>query len=318
MNTSTTPAPTTSSSDPFTIIEVADGKRFSLSTLKSLLVDMPLLLFFAKLYDVSYLNLNRLILAVFDTPLNQTLFGQEHVHSTDLQDYLVSVIPPAEQQNLVFAQTSPVPDAQTLAHLFEAAELEIVDSIKAVAEKLHRVVDHMPGKQGTMMFGSMMKMNARRPVIGDYKAKIHHPPHLPNLVVLDVSGSMTEETVRTIVDDVIALSYKADAAFAIVSNHTFWWGPGMFDSEMILNFAEFGGTHYETLADLMDQQWGVVVTVADYDSSMSAKKVIKDCRGSIELLLDISLVGQPTYLAEVLGQLASEVRPLVVASRDLV
>jgi len=60
-----------------------------------------------------------------------------------------------------------------------------------------------------------------------------------------------------------------------------------------------------------------VVCVADYDSSWSAKDAISRCTGQIELLLDISLVPQPTYLSEVVGQLAAEVKPLLVAQQDL-
>jgi hypothetical protein len=61
----------------------------------------------------------------------------------------------------------------------------------------------------------------------------------------------------------------------------------------------------------------VVVTIADYDSSWSAREEIKkECTGKIELLLDISLVSRPTFLSEVVGQLATEVRPLLVAADD--
>ena len=61
----------------------------------------------------------------------------------------------------------------------------------------------------------------------------------------------------------------------------------------------------------------MVVCFADYDSSWSSKEAIAQCTGHIDLVLDISLVSRPTYLAEVVGQLADEVRPLLVAAHDL-
>mgnify|MGYP003694702699 CR=1 FL=1 len=57
----------------------------------------------------------------------------------------------------------------------------------------------------------------------------------------------------------------------------------------VLAEAEYGGTHYETLSKLLDKDWGVVVCIADYDSSLRAKEAIARCRGHIELVLDISL-----------------------------
>jgi len=85
--------------------------------------------------------------------------------------------------------------------------------------------------------------------------------------------------------------------------------------EAVLNAAEYGGTHYEELAPLFDdQQWGVVVTIADYDSSRSAMSAISKMNGTIDTVLDISLVSMPTYLAEVVGQLADEVKPLMIAA----
>jgi hypothetical protein len=179
------------------------------------------------------------------------------------------------------------------------------------------VVGVMPGKAGEMVFESLRTMNARRPVLGDYKARVNHPRHRPNLVILDVSGSVTAETIKVLVGDVVALSWKADASLAIVSNTTTVWEPGEFSEEEVLRAAEYGGTHYETLAGLFDRDWGVVVTIADYDSSASAKTAIAQCRGNIEQVLDISLVSKPTYLAEVVGQLATDVRPLLIASKSV-
>ena len=58
-----------------------------------------------------------------------------------------------------------------------------------------------------------------------------------------------------------------------------------------------------------------MVTIADYDSAMSSYDAIKKtATGKVGTVLDISLVNRPTFLAECVGQLADEVRPLLVAN----
>jgi hypothetical protein len=207
------------------------------------------------------------------------------------------------------------PKGEILPEVWESLQIEVAASIQKVAETLGDVVAHLPGKQGEMLFKSMAVMNKRRPTIGSFNAFIKHKRQARNLVILDVSGSMSEATVKTIIDDVVALSWQADACLAIVSNSTTWWEPGSFNSAAVLKAAQFGGTHYETLTQLLDEDWGVVVTIADYDSSRGAQQAIAGCSGSIELLLDISLVPQPTFLAECVGQLAKETRPLLIAKQ---
>ena len=83
----------------------------------------------------------------------------------------------------------------------------------------------------------------------------------------------------------------------------------------MLEDAEYGGTHYEQLAPLFtNQNWDAVITIADYDSSPAAKSVLSRCNGKIGQLFDVSLVDRSTYLAECLQHMATEVRPLLVAS----
>ena len=163
-----------------------------------------------------------------------------------------------------------------------------------------------------MMFSTMLKMNRLRPTLGDYQASITHQA-VPNVaVVLDVSGSMTSETVRTIIDEVVSLAWTANAHLIIVSNSAYHWEPGAFSSAAVLEKAEFGGTYYEQLVPLFNQDWGTVITIADYDSSRGAQRAIAQCTGRIGQVLDISLVNRPTFLAECLGQLADKVTPLLI------
>ena len=164
-----------------------------------------------------------------------------------------------------------------------------------------------------MVFETMAKFNKQRPSIGMYQASIKHEQVPDVLVILDVSGSMREDTIRAIVDDVVGLSWEAKAHLAIVSDNAYVWEPGSYNVDDVLAMAEYGGTQYEMLAPLLDRDWGTVVTIADYDSSLGAKQALAKRKGRIGTVLDISLVGKPTFLSECVGQLADEVKPLLVA-----
>ena len=320
--TTTSSSPTMHRSDPraaLDLVEVKPGKKFSRAVLQDFLPTVKDVLFFGKLYELSAQQLGALLHVVLNTPLTAALFNEGHAHSQDLQDYVVDVgrqINYAELGDISF--DPDVPKGEILPEMWEELEVEVAASIKAVAEKLGNTIGLLPGKQGAMMFQSMRVMNAKRPVLGDYKARIHHAPQKQNLVILDVSGSMTEATVRKIVDDVVALSYKANAHIATVSNQCHYWEPGTYGTDDVLRSAAFGGTHYEQLAPLFQVDWGTVITIADYDSSLSAKSRLAACTGKVDQLLDLSLVGRPTFLAECVGQLASEIRPLLIGNSNYV
>lgn len=297
--------------DSLDLFEVNPGQRVSVKLLKDWLPDVETALFFAKIYHLDWVALGRLLRVLFDTPVIQALTEGEH--SLELQDYLVEVAPEILQMEDFIWAPEARPPAEVLPQLWESAITEVATSIQEVADKLKGTLGALPSKQGAMVFATMMTMNARRPTIGDFKARIAHNPVPDALVILDVSGSMTPETIRAIVDDVVELSWTANAYLAIVSDNTFCWEPGGYSSAAVLERAEFWGTHYETLAPLFDRDWGTVVTIADYDSSASAKEALANCTGRVHTVLDISLVYRSSYLAECVGQLAQEVRPLMVA-----
>lgn len=301
------PKTLTSSLDLF---EIKPGRFFSRATLQELLTTVDEVLFFGKMFKLDRTQLGKLMqLTVKSDVLDALLNGD---HSTDLQDYIVTVIDPAYEGQVSYDKTAP--QGEILPAMWEDLEVQVAASISAVAEKLAGVIDKLPGKEGRMVFQSMLMLNKRRPTVGDHRALIQHQRSPDNLIVFDVSGSMTSETVRAIVDDVVALSFKANAHLAVVSNTCTVWEPGAYNSDVVLAASEFAGTHYEQLSDLLQRDWGVVVSIADYDSSASAKSALANCKGRISLLLDISLVDRPTYLAECLGQLADEVRPLLVGN----
>lgn len=299
------------------LYEVKPGLLFQEDVLEMALDNVETALFFAKVYELQAWEVSNLLYKLFGSnDIVAALTAEGGVHSTDLQDFIVSLGYEylIERGDVQFEEGPP--KAEVLPEVWKQMQVDVADSIKQVAEKLKDVVGHMPGKEGQMLFRSMMALNAKRPVIGDHRAVIQHKRAPQNLVVLDVSGSMSEPTIATIVDDVVALSWEANAHLAIVSNTCTVWAPGEFSSKAVLDAADFGGTHYETLSHLLDMDWGVVVSIADYDSSLSSKRALADCTGSIELLLDISLVNRPTFLAECLGQKATEVRALLIASND--
>lgn len=304
------PLQTKTLSSSLDLVEIKPGRSFSKATLVDLLTTVEDVLFFGKLFKLDQAQLARLMLLTLKSDvLEELLTGS---HSTDLQDYLVTTIDSAVAGKISFDKAAP--QGQILPSMWEELEVEIATSIQQVAEKLAGVIDAMPGKQGKMVFQSMLTLNKKRPTIGDFKARITHAHRPDNLIIFDVSGSMSEGTVCKIVDDVVALSFKANAHLAIISNTCTVWGPGEYNSDVVLQAAEFGGTQYENLKDLLDRDWGVVVTIADYDSSPDAKRVLANCTGTVDTVLDVSLVNRPTFLAECVGQLAKEVRPLLVGN----
>lgn len=296
------------------ILELRSDLQFPVGMLKSMLPDVETALFFAQVYRLNAHELGVLLSRLFNSPVITALTAEGGMHSNMLQDYLVDIGYEAEIQSGEILLGEKQPKGEILPELWKSAEVEVAKSIQQVAEKLKDIVTKLPGKHGEMVFRSMQVMNSKRPTIGDHRAHIHHQPAPPNLVILDVSGSMSEETIQTIVEDVVALSWEADAHLAIVSNTCTHWAPGEYTVEAVLNAAEYGGTHYEELVPLFeDQDWGVVITIADYDSSFGAKPAIGAANGHIEMLMDISLVSMPTFLAECVGQLADEAKPLMIA-----
>lgn len=249
---------------------------------------------------------------LFKTDVMEALMSG--AHSTELQDFIVSI---CEEGNLVDAEPDFVaskPPAEVLPEVWKMAEVEIAKSIKEVAAKLSSTLHLMPSKQGKMVFKSMMQLNAQRPTLGVHKAAIAHEA-VPNaLVILDVSGSVSQPTVQAIINEVVAMSYEANATLAIVSTNCFWWDPGTYNVTDVLAKAQYGGTQYETLAPLFkDRDWGTVVTIADYDSSTSSQRYLKNnCNSKVGTVLDISLVNQPSFLAECIAQFADKLQPLLI------
>lgn len=295
-----------------TLFEFAPGKKAAWGTLRRMIPDTESALFFGRAYGMKYDALSTLVHTLFDTTVLRLLGNGNH--SVALQEYCESVIPPLALEKADPNYVEAVPHAEFLPELWEAFSITVAKSISEVADKLGNVLDSLPSKEGQMTFQSLRKMNRQRPTIGAVNTVIRHRS-VPNaLVIFDVSGSMTEQTVTGLIDEVVALAWKANASLAIVSNSCFVWGPGTYNTKDVLKKAEYGGTQYEKLAPLFEQDWGTVITIADYDSSWGAKEAIALKPGRIGKVLDLSLVNRPTFLAECVGQLADEVEPMLVAT----
>ena len=289
--------------------------------LKKLLPDIPTALFYAKAVKLDYHQLTDLLWFLFKSDVLSALTREGGQHSTQLQDYIVNTVPDhiLIETRKVGLQFVNADTPELLAALFDSIQIEVAQSISDVVATLSKTLDALPTITGEMVFATMAKLNKQRAnTIGTYGAQILHRMRPKALVILDVSGSMSSETIHRIVDEVIALAYEAQATLAIVSDDAFAWAPGTATAEAVLSKAQFSGTHYEQLKPLLDENWNVVITIADYDSSVSAKRVLARCSGHIDQVLDISLVNEPTYLAECVGQLADDVRPVLMGNTSSV
>lgn len=299
-----------------TLFEI-DGVHFvSHQQLRDWLPDTEAALWFAKLFKLSYSKTSELLSLLFKSSVMDALMAGDH--SLELQSWLDEFVPEhvwdaMEECDKPAFVDQPAP-GEVLPELWKSAQIEIARSIQEVGDKLANTLAMLPSKEGRMTFESLAKFNRQRPSIGQYVAHIQHQAVPDVLVILDVSGSMTESTIRTIVGDVVDLAWQANAHLAIVSNSCFHWEPGSFTVEDVLAKAEYGGTMYGQLAPLFEKDWGTVITIADYDSYGVAKKTIAAQPGRVGEVLDISLVDKPTFLAECVGTRADKVTPLMIAT----
>lgn len=300
------------------IMELRPGLHISKQALRNLLPDVDTALFFGKVYQLDFSQLSYLITELFNSDVIQALFGEGHAHSSDLQDYLVDVVPDhiqAQHGGLQASDEAPSVDTDILVQAFESARTTVASSIAEVAEKLADVLERFPSKYGQMTFQHLRQLNVQRGTIGTYAPVITHQRVARRLVVLDVSGSMTQYTVERIAGEVVGLAYDIEAYLAIVSEDAFLYEPGTYNTDTVLRDAQYMGTHYEMLTPIFHSDWATVVTIADYDSSLSAKNhFARYARGKVGEVIDFSLVNQPTFLAEVVGQIASKVTPVLMGT----
>lgn len=299
------------------LIEIG-GRKFPEKHLKLWCPTVDTAMFMARLFNFSAQERSALLYALFgEYDLVRALTAEGGIHSNELQDvYLEAGCEEIINSGALKFDDEPIPNGMILPQVLESIQVKIAKAIQDVGDELAEVVYAMPGKKGRMVFDYLRVMNNKRPTIGDYRASIKYASQLPNLCVFDTSGSVDEPTVRTLAPDVVSMGYQANLHLAIVSDSCTYWKPGEYSVETILEAAEYRGTRYNELVPLMNRQWGTVITVADYDSYHDARSAIAACTGSIEQVLDISLVSRPTFLSECLGQIAKDVRPIMVAESN--
>lgn len=274
-----------------------------------------LAVFFADLYKLT----NRQFSDLLDIcGLDRTVWDAlvEGGHSTELQDYGLDLDEEFDITVLQGTGQVAVKDDVALVALFEAAAVVIADSIQEVADALGNKLGSLPVGEAQMMFSALHSFNVKRNSIGDFKAGIYRDRSKAKskvLVILDDSGSVTPGTIEAIADDVVQLSYSVNASLAMVSSTTRYFQAGTFNTQDVLAVAEYGGTQYETLAQVLSEDWDEVITIADYDSSPYAEGSLAanaSCR--IKKIWDIGLENQSSYLAECLSQFAESVSPIVI------
>lgn len=296
------------------LLEFESGIAFDIEFLRQSLTDVETALFFAKLYKLKLEELAELLRLLFpnDEVIAEFTKGD---HSYDLQGW-----DDGEGYENVLVKFTNNPeqklDATLLTALWEAAELMIADSIQDVGDKLGKYMNTLPTHEARMTFSILNLHNVVRNTVGDYRAVITRrgdERKLKVLVILDDSGSMTQETIETIAADVVALSYKANASLALVSNTCRVFRAGTFSVRDVLDAAEYMGTRYGALAPLFEEDWDEVITIADYDSWGSALQEFAGASGRVGRVTDVSLVGKQTFLSQCVGVIADEVRQVMIS-----
>src|SRR3712207_5143730 len=94
------------------LFEFAPGRKASWSTLENLLPDVQTALFFAKAFELDFRRLSDLVFTLFKTPLMEAL--SEGSHSTELQDYIVDVVSPAQWMQIADHFVPDVPVGEFL------------------------------------------------------------------------------------------------------------------------------------------------------------------------------------------------------------
>src|SRR6478736_6067808 len=202
------------------IFEFAPGRKAGWGTLIKLLPDVETALFFARAYKMPYDKLSELLYGLFKSDVVKALKSGNH--STTLQSYIVDTVPTDVVRQAKPAWVPAPPPAQFLPQVWESIDLVIAESIAVVADKVGRVID------------SLASMNRQGTQLGRFDARIKHRHQTKNLFILDDSGSMSAETIRAILPDVIASAWAVDATLALVSDTCRVWQPGSYSMDNVL------------------------------------------------------------------------------------
>lgn len=279
------------------------------------------LILFGQLYQLDAQQLMHAAQIVFDEDdMVQMLTSADHSYT--LQSYITKLSVPLEiTETVTYSYEKTVPERDSLlTQLFEAHQVGITDLVVSIADKFSKFLGMQPGHESKLEVQRLSKVNRRTGLPVSQRARIEYSNLLPNLLIIDVSGSQGEALIESIVDNCIDLAVKYDMHLAIVSHGAEWYVPGTYDRETVMQSMWMnGGTRYAALAEIgvASQQWGTVVTVADIDGRASDMDAWKQAGGSIDKVVDISTVSGQTWLSEIVNvQAPGDVQQLVVAPEN--
>lgn len=244
-------------------------------------------------------------------------------HSVDLQPWLDDIgYSERELEQQSVAETVGVYDPNAtppefLPELWKNAQVKVLSSLAELADGLTlEVLSKLPSDQAQMNVAHYARLN-RNGTIGISKPEYAYQQQMKVGIVYDCSSSMGRTFAEKATKDVAALSHQLNADIILVSTYAERLTAGTFSVKDVLDHWQNGGTRYGTLAPYFQEDWDVIVAIADYDSHWGAQATLSRCKGKIGHLFDISVVPMPTFLSECLAPLAAEVTPLFIGGQGL-
>lgn len=273
---------------------------------------------FGQLYKLDAQQLTALMRIVFDDN-DMVRMLTEGDHSCTLQSYCEELAKELEiVETITFSEEKTNPEhGSMLTAMFDAHQVGITDLVVEITDKFSRFLRTMPGHESKLEVQRLARVNRRTGLPVSQRSTITNSSLLPNLLIIDVSGSQGYDLIEGIVDDCIALAEKYEMHLAIVSHMAEWYVPGTYDREAVMKSDCInGGTCYAALAEIgvASQNWGTVVTLADIDGQRSDLTAWQQAGGTVDRIVDISTVSGQTWLSEIVAcQSQRKVQQLVVA-----
>ena len=276
------------------------------------------MILFGQLYKLDAAQLMHLAMIVYggERLVDMLTAGD---HSYTLQSYTERIAGQLEiEETITFSEEKTVPAHDSLlTQLFEANQVGITSLTVEISDKFSKFLNTLPGHESKLEVQRLNRVNRRTGYPVSQRARIEYSNLLPNLLIIDVSGSQGRPLVESFVDNCIDLAVKYEMHLALVSHIAEWFVPGTYDRDTVLDSQCMnGGTHYRALADIgvASQNWGTVVCVADFDGQQSDQDAWAKAGGSIDQVIDISTVTKQSWLSEVANvQAPGTVQQLVVA-----
>ncbi len=273
---------------------------------------------FGQLYKLDAQQLTTLLSIVYDedTMVQMLTAGD---HSYTLQSYIEELEYPLEiNETITYSEEKTNPERDgLLAALFDAHQVGVTNLVVEIADKFSKFLMMQPGHESKLEVQRLNKVNRRTQLPVSMRSTILNSNLLPNLLIIDVSGSQGYTLIESIVDETIDLAVKYDMHLAIVSHSAEWFIPGTYDRDTVMQSSCMnGGTRYAALAEIgvASQAWGTVVTVADIDGQQSDMDAWRKAGGQVDKVIDISTVAGQTWLSEIVNvQSQGVVQQLVVA-----